>query len=289
MSILRNKLNYLVIFLFFFVLRVSAHGDEPTAHVSTDTLSILMVIFSSLSASLFPLIIGYLTYFAIKKQQVLREDKFLVPLGFSFGILLFLLFDYASLSSIFVFQLNRIIFQSIKVLLVIAILIFLSYLCGGDESKTTHTLFLIWGLGIFIHTLGEGIIMGYNLTQGIAVAFELFSITSYMMHKFVEGIIGAVLYAQIGTEDNEMLYKTAIIAGLSILPGALLGYFAAILEIDSILNTLNILVFALGFAITAFVLPSLIPEKGDIHKENYFLAVSMGLMYMYLGVILHNI
>ena len=276
------------------ILGVMAHGDEPTGQVATDPWSIILVVLASLAASMVPLVLGFLMYNVIKRQETLSKENYLIPTGFSFGVLLFLLFDYASLSSIFVFQLDSIVFQSVKMLIVILILYVLAAVAGTrydeyDTSKLTRYIFLVWAIGIFIHTIGEGIIMGYNLTQGIAAVFDPFSITSYMLHKFAEGIIGATLYAFVETEDKGLLYKTAGVAGISILPGALLGYLAGILAIDNFLSTLNIIVFTIGFAITVFIIPSIIPSKEELHKENYFIAVALALLYMYVGVILHNI
>lgn len=271
------------------IVQVGAHEAGTETKVDTDFITITVVILSSLLASMVPLVLGFLSYNVIKKQEILSQDNYIIPLGLCLAFILFFLFDYTSLSSLFAFQISTVVFQTIKIFIAIITLIVLSVFSNKQKEGSSTYYFLIWALAIFIHTIGEGIIMGYNLTLGIATAFEIFSITSYIMHKFAEGVIGAVFYILSDRRDNILLYKTAIFSGLSILPGALLGYLSSVLGIGNFLSILNILVYTISFAIIAYLIPAIVPKKENMNEGKYFIAVSIGLYFMFLGVILHSI
>jgi len=99
-----------------------------------------------------------------------------------------------------------------------------------------------------------------------------------------------VIYCQTGRIDkNKELLKSGLFTGLAILPGIMLGYLAGKLDIEVIVNYTNIITFTIGFTIIAFVMPFLIPDKRELHKENYFFAVTVGLMFMYVGLVFHEI
>jgi len=176
-----------LVIIFTTTQMVSAHGTNHSDHVETDIQTISTILIAGSMSSLIPLVFGFLSYYEIKKRELLMQDGYLISLGFSFGVLIFLLFDYASLSTLFAFRIENIIFQTVKMFIFIALFIILTGLITKDSANSDIKLFYIWVFGIVIHTIGEGIIMGHNLTQGITVAFVPLSVASFMMHKFVEG------------------------------------------------------------------------------------------------------
>ena len=277
---------------------MTAH-ETGTQHVETDLLTMIALTFGSVLASGAPLFLGLLSYYLIENSELLHRDNNLIPLGLSFGAVLFLVFDYASLSSIFAFHISKIVFQTVKLIIVMLVLIALSgYVSRAEVDQVKNQgqvmednkVFYVWVGGLFIHTIGEGIIMGYNFTLGLVTALAPLSITSYMMHKYVEGFIAAVLLSQtIQSQAKSILVKVGVIIGLSILPGAFLGYFAGTLGIGDLVNTLNVLLFTIGFTVVVFVVPFMVPSRDDLRKENYYMAVIVGLVFMFVAVVLHDL
>lgn len=274
------------------VTRVVAHEEGDLTNVHTDPLTLILVFFSSIAASIIPLLFGAITTLKLlEKETVLSEHDLLIPKGIALGVLTFLLYDDASLGSVFAFSSNQLLSAMLKMILIIIAFPILSMILRKSQSEGNKSMYIfyLWLVGIGIHTVGEGIIMGYNLALGFAEAFDPFGISSYVLHKIAEGAIAALIFSMTKESEKKKFYKPAIITSFTIVLGAFMGYLAQKLDITGIVNFTNIFSFTVGFIFILFIIPFIIPDKEHITEENYFLSISIGLFYMFVGLILHEL
>jgi zinc transporter ZupT len=130
-------------------------------------------------------------------------------------------------------------------------------------------------------SLGEGVIMGYNLTQGLGVALQPLPILSFALHKVVEGTTAGLL-ARDSSWPALGLWLTAI-AGLPGLVGLLVGF-------AGLPGSVSTIAYALGAGTLLFVLPKFLTSRSDrdwIWSQS--LGVGLGFLFMYLAALLHEL
>ena len=93
-----------------------------------------------------------------------------------------------------------------------------------------------------LHSLGEGVIMGYNLHQGLGVALHLFPLISFTLHKVGEGWVAGILP---GSSDWMLM---GALVSLPAFGGAAVGWLGGMSLISSF-------AYAAGAGVLAGTLP----------------------------------
>lgn len=277
--------KYIPIFLILcFITLVSAHGDET--FVKTDPGTISLVVLLSILASIVPLLIGLLSYNYIESHPELTENNYLIPLAIVLGFLIFLIYDIENSATLFSTNITNLGNNLIKFLLFGVVFIFLAYF---SKSKGSRFPFYVWIFAIAIHTFAEGIIIGFNFQLGFAEALLPLPVLGYEMHKLAEGAIAAILYLISQKKSMKELWLATIASGLTIVPGALIGYLTGYFSILSDAGVINPYIYAIALAFTLFVVPFVIPQSFKDKKRIYFIFVFIGFLFLYIAGILHDI
>ena len=136
-----------------------------------------------------------------------------------------------------------------------------------------------WALGIGLHGLGEGIIIGYGFITGQTAFFNVSQILGFGLHKIGEGFTLGTLLA-IPTQKMDRWSVSGLIAGLPVGFGGVLGFLTNTAE----LSTYS---FAIGAGFAAYFtiqFSRLLPVSSRVTYG----WVSAGFLYMYLAGLLHQ-
>lgn len=129
-----------------------------------------------------------------------------------------------------------------------------------------------WAAGVGLHTLGEGLVMGYNLTLGLESALRFWPLLSFGLHKVAEGFTVGLLM-----RPRDRVWLLAAVAGLPAAAGALLGTFGAP-------GLLGNFIYAAGAGALAWVLTRFLAPGGRRHAAG----MAAGLVVLYLAGWLHE-
>jgi len=151
---------------------------------------------------------------------------------------------------------------------------------GGVASGTLLPVYLV-AVGIGIHAMGEGMIIGNNLAGQVAIE-DLSTLTqglSFAMHKFLEGFTIAVFLTRRGAAKAAGI--SLLLAGVPMILGIPLGFFTypAILA--------NFL-FAAGAGAVLFIIV-MVARSVDYEKNlwEFISAFLVGFILVYVGTLIH--
>lgn len=232
---------------------LGGHAGEPLAPAAALLLA--------LAAALPPLALGM----ALARRAGARAGDPLVR-GAAGGALLFLFFDQLLLAANLGLGLgNPPVQLGLLALFCLGLLVPAAWANGAPAWG--------WAFGVGLHTLGEGLVMGYNLTLGLESALRLLPLVSFLLHKVAEGLTVGLL-----ARPGQRLLPLAAMAGLPALAGALLGTLRAP-------GLLGNFIYAAGAGALAWALTHFLPSGGRRHAAG----MALGLVTMYLAGWLHEI
>lgn len=281
---MRTKGIVLVFFgvlLMFSLTSVSAHEDH---FEGANNLTAPQVILMAFGAGFLPMLAGYFTYLLMQRFLAKREMSTLITDGISLGILVFLIFDYLNLTAFL--GLNSPSFLSMIALLAVAVFVFLAFVWVVNDDNSSKTLYLLWAIGLGFHSFSEGIIMGYNFHLDLSLILRFFPALSFLMHKFAEGVTGAALIHRREAVSWKYLLLYAVISGLTIIPGVLVGFFITA-DTGSFINYF----YAASFGSILFILPFYFPKEEHFlqKKLGFYFWMLMGFLFVYVGAYFHEI
>ncbi len=275
----------IVVPLFIFhhiLLNVAAHGDVPHSNPDGNpTFPLWFAVLASILVGMVPIFVGYFSITWIKQSE--RLEKWLTSQelkGVSFGLLLFLFYDFTVLSSFI--GLNSL--DSIKrvILPLIFFVIYFGYIL--TTSGSSGRIAILWAIGVGIHGFAEGVIMGANFHLTTPDVLRPLPGLSFVFHKFAEGFIGGFLLTfHSDSEDSDGQFVMSLIASLPVPVGVLFGY----LDVSSFgvvipyLYTVTLSIVCLTLII-AYVFPNFQEKSGS-------LSAGIGLLIIYLFTLLHEI
>jgi len=150
---------------------------------------------------------------------------------------------------------------------------------GHEATVLASSLAYAWALGIGVHGLGEGVVIGYGFIHGIEALIDPAQILSYGLHKLGEAFtLGTLLV--LATQRP----RSWIVAGLAASLPVGLGAIAGFTKVPAELSTYS---FALGAGIAAYFLVQfarLLPSG----RKNVYYAVAAGFLFMYFAGLLHQ-
>ncbi len=266
----------------------SAHsgGDDFTAN---GDIGIVGVIFIAIGSGWIPLLLGIMTYFGIKNLRDWKGGDHKMTDGVSLGVIVFLIFDYLSLSGflgIQDFSSTNTLSQNLVTFLMIAIvaIVFVGFVLFDDMEKSDMTLYMLWSIGLGFHSFSEGIIMGFNLQQGLAPALRFFPITSFLIHKYMEGFTLAALILKRKPVTPIQAIGLSIIAGITIIPGVYFGY-----AVSGAVGKFIAYFYAASFATVMFIIPKFFPVESQKNMLKYYMFFGLGFVILYIGSLIHEI
>jgi hypothetical protein len=271
---------FMIITLSLFSI-VSAHDGHEE---EIEGLKLWQVVLMAIGAGYIPMLLGYLCYYPLKKLQEKFDNIDVIANGIAIGVIVFLIFDYLSLTGLL--GLNRLnFFIMITMVLTTTLVLILFYWVYSSDS-TPKSLYLIWALGLGFHSLSEGIIMGLNFHQDLGLIMRFLPILSFTMHKFAEGFTGATLIH--GNEDISWFHLVLYsgIAGLTIIIGVLAGYL-----IETLPGVYIEYFYAASFGAVLFIIPFFIPKNDSLNANRFkfYIGALIGFLFIYVGLIFHEI
>ncbi len=150
---------------------------------------------------------------------------------------------------------------------------------GRREIQLAATLAYGWAVGIGLHGVGEGIIVGFGFITGQAAFMNVNQILSFALHKIGEGFTLGTLLA-ISTQRTQSWTASGFIAGIPVGLGSILGFLTKTAEVSTY-------AFAIGAGFAAyFVIQfSRLLTRTD---QVAYVAVAAGFLYMYFAGLLHQ-
>lgn len=257
-------------------------AEPVSAPAAERTLSPVAAVALGASAAFFPVLAGLLM--ALRSYRWSGRARALLD-GAVAGALLFLFLDFMSLTANLGIGLRELAGQALFITLFVAGMIGLAASeagwRGAGAAAADRRVAYLWALGIGFHTLGEGLIMGYNLHLGLGAALRFLPLLSFMLHKLAEGVSVAAL---IGGERPTLrsLVGMSLVAGLPAVPGVLMGFLGAPGAISNYF-------YALGAGALVYVLPKVFRVRAGKPEVAGYVGVAGGLIFMYLAALLHEI
>ncbi len=274
------------IFLITTIHLVAADTNDASEQVEVNTKTITIIIILAILTGFFPLMLGYFTVKVMEENEKMIELNFVRAYGISFGFSIFLLYDYLNLSGLF--SLNRSnLLQHIGI--VIAFLLSLIFFITAENSNKIEAVYL-WAIGMGIHSFSEGIIIGFNFSLGLAASFSFLPLISFIIHKIIEGFIGATIFLGRSKPEYSQLIKLSMISALPIVGGVLVGYILGGRYNFANVGRLTLFLFASSVAAIIFILPqiSLIIDHNPKTITIYYKWIIFGLLIFFFSVVLHN-
>lgn len=196
-------------------------------------------------------------------------------LGGAAGVLVFLLIDFANLTASLGMGLGDVAFR----LGLLGAVVAGAGLPAWLEARGLDRV-VIWSAGIGLHALGEGLILGYNLHQGLGVVLRLGPLLSFALHKAAEGWTAGLLPAPTGR--RRLATWCCGLVGAPALVGALAGYAGAP-------GTVANLAYAAGLGSVLWVLPHFLARPAGTARLKATAGLLLGLMAMYGVAALHEL
>lgn len=154
-----------------------------------------------------------------------------------------------------------------------------AYTKSANNASLPLLTAYIWAiLGVGLHSVGEGAIIGYDFSTG-ATSLSGFQIASFALHKAGEGFTIGILLMR-GNFTTKHAIPTGILAGLPILVGAGMGFSG----IPAVFATYF---FAAAMGATIFVITKFVRLTGSL-KQTTAVGVLIGFLYMYFAGVLHQ-
>jgi ZIP family zinc transporter len=131
-------------------------------------------------------------------------------------------------------------------------------------------------LGIGLHSLGEGVTIGYDFSTGFTL-LSLPQVSSFLLHKVAEGLtIGALLYSSKASIASSV--PLGIVAGIPVALGTVFGLTGLPVGVSTIF-------FAGAAGATLYAMVNLYPVD---RRSAFAVAILLGFIYMYLSGVLHQ-
>lgn len=218
--------------------------------------SLTTVILLSAAAGLFPFVVGF---WASEKTRLREWAE-----GFAAGILIYLMIDFFGLTGSLGMGLTNLLVRG-------GLLIGFTI---GLVLPAWHRLTpsWAWAVGVAMHSLGEGIIMGYNLHMGLGVALRFFPLLSFVLHKVAEGWVAGMLPGRGGA------WKMSIFVAIPAVLGAVGGSFG----VPGLVSSLS---YSVGVGVLIGTLPRLMTD----FKWSRAKAAAVGMVIMYVVGGLHEL
>ena len=277
------------------ISKITAHSG---GHPEPTNLGFWTLAFLGTTATLVSLFSGLLTY----PYFVKNNDSFtIVQLqGLAIGIVVFLFYDFLSLSSFLGIHTANIF--DILLLLGVFLFIFMLFTFLEDSKRMTDAT-NFWLAGIMLHAIAEGIIMGHNFTFGVTVLFDIFAILGFLLHKFAEGMTLVILFRLqdleqkdtekqndlINPERTKLSYlaKLAFVAGIPTFVGMIIA--AISLQGNTGFNDIiQPILYAVSLGVIIFSLPAFMNIKLE-NRSKSRLWILIGFMILYFGGLLHEL
>jgi len=152
-----------------------------------------------------------------------------------------------------------------------------------QETSTVQTMLTSWmvATAIGLHSMGEGIVIGYNFAGQVSV--EEFSTLmqglSFALHKFLEGFTVAFFFP--GKPGLKGASVAVLLAGLPLLAGIPIG-------IAAYPAILSAFLFAAGAGGAVFILIQIV-SAGDIRKGHVstIIGFAVGFLLVYVAGLIH--
>ena len=153
-----------------------------------------------------------------------------------------------------------------------------------STSKTIPlVLIYAWAiLGVGSHSIGEGIIMGYDFSTG-ATSLSTAQISSFILHKIGEGFTIGVLVTY-GLFKNRHLLPMGAFAGVPTIVGAVMGF--ALFS-----PTLATYFFASAAGATIFIITRFVyltTTTSSRYSNGMLVGILAGFLFMYFSGVLHQ-
>lgn len=231
----------------------------------------------SLAVAYVPTLLGLSAAPALARMQ--PDDRTVVD-GLVFGALLFLFADFMSLTANLGVGAADLIWRgALLASFAGGLVVFagLERLGGAAPAR----LAVWWAVGVGLHSLAEGIVVGHNLTLGLAQALRPLAVFSFVLHKVVEGLSVAVLMARGQRTGLPLQVMLASLAALPLAAGALLGAVRLAGAASSIF-------YALGAGSVAFILPAFAASRSR-HPAAWTAAGAAGFLFVAVAALLHEL
>ena len=288
--------------------------DIGYAHTELPLYLILLV---SLAISYLPTLLGF--EFAHRKLQKTKwfRPATAFPNGIAIGVILFLFYDYLSLTTLLGLGGSNYVREIL--LLSSFILTFFIVLKVSNKWNGPH-IAILWVVFLGIHSVAEGIIMGFNYLQGLNIILQPLPILSFIIHKIGEGFVGAMLISVLRSPDTSTPVQEAgdqprkplqtagrlqifllLLTGIATFPvvlGVIIGYFDILglgLSFLGFLITsgdLSSYLYAMSVAGVFIVVPyltAIVQEDEQNRIRGLAVGITVGFLAMYFGALLHEI
>jgi len=148
---------------------------------------------------------------------------------------------------------------------------------ASPPKRALYLLSYAWAVGLALHSVGEGVVIGYDFRTGQSV-LDFNQMTSFLLHKFAEGstLFIILLWARVKQIDY---FSTALIAGAPIAIGTLLGFSGAS-------GSIAVFLFSAAVGSNIYILTFLI-SRIDLRSFTSGLFILGGLAFMYGAGLLH--
>lgn len=137
----------------------------------------------------------------------------------------------------------------------------------------------LWALlGVGLHGMGEGIVIGYDFATGFTI-LSLPQALSFTLHKIAEGAsIGVLVYAvRVGLTQS---VTVSLVAGLPVAVGTLLGLFG-------LPGGTSTFFFASSAGATVYGMTTLFTsDRNGVRR--YAVWILVGFLYMYFAGVIHQ-
>ena len=283
----KKTLLYIFAIALMFNISVSAHQGHDD--FTQSNIGIWGVILIAMGSGWVPMLVGAMTYFLIKNWKDWTGDDHKWTDGISMGVVVFLIYDYLSLSGFLGIQDFKIgataaNYSIIFLMVSLVALIFLGFAVFDDMEKNDMTLYILWAVGLGFHSFSEGIIMGFNLQDGLAPALRFFPITSFLIHKYMEGLTLGALFLRRKEVTPLQVIGLSLLAGISIVPGVYIGYV-----VSGIVGKFIAYFYAASFASVMFIIPKFFPKNTENNMLKYYFGFGIGFIILYLGSLIHEL
>lgn len=236
-----------------------------------------LVIAASLAVGYVPILLGISLTPALARLPA--TDRIVVD-GLVFGALLFLFADFLSLTANLGVGATDLAWRAA---LLLAFAGGMAALAGLERwgGPSPALLAVWWALGVGLHSLAEGIVVGHNLTLGWDQAFRPLALLSFVLHKLVEGLSVAVLLSRGRLAGMPLQILLASVAALPLTAGALLGAARLGAQASSIF-------YALGAGTVAFILPAFAASRAR-QPVAWTVAGAAGFLFIAVAALLHEL
>jgi len=283
----KRILPYFLAIILIFCISVSAHQNG--GDFAESDIGIWGVILIALGSGWLPMLVGASTYFLIKNWKDWAGEDHKWTDGISMGVVVFLIYDYLSLSGFLGLQDFKVGAASAKysiIFLMISLvaIIFLGFAIFDKMENNDMTLYILWAVGLGFHSFSEGIIMGFNLQGGLAPALRFFPITSFLIHKYMEGLTLGALFLRRKEVTPLQVIGLSLLMGISIIPGVYVGYV-----VGGAVGRFIAYFYAASFASVMFIIPKFFPKNTENNMLKYYFGFGIGFIILYLGSLIHEL